>query len=323
MSNITKIAAIALLLVALALGYAAWRIAVRPPPPAPAAPVAQHHEPARPTLPVVVAAKAIPAGSKIDAAELSVQNWPVAPTGGYAQPGPVLGQITRVALAAGEPVTTNTLAQGLARYLKPGERAVAIAVDEIIGATNRIEPGDRVDVFVTMERNQEITGTQSRLLQSRVRVLAYGMQSVDGPTTADAKGTPAPRAGNAPLPRNAMLAVPVEQVNELLLAARNGRLQLVLRAPDDEDVPDPSLFPVRVPVLSARSGLTTAQKEEAGDGVNAAFAGDSLPQLAGSVAPAAAVAAAQPPRAAAPRHVGGGGRSVEVIRGGHSDTVSY
>jgi pilus assembly protein CpaB len=67
--------------------------------------------------------------------------------------------------------------------------------------------------------------------------------------------------------------------------------------------------------------LTTAQKEEAGDGVNAAFAGDSLPQLAGSVAPAAVVAT--PPRIAAPRHVGGGGRSVEVIRGGHSDLVSY
>jgi pilus assembly protein CpaB len=321
MSNVTKIAAMVLLLLALALGYVAYRMAVRPPPPAPA-PLVQRNEPARPTLPVVVAAKAIEAGVKIDASQVSVQQWPVSPGGAFAQADPVVGQVTRVALAAGEPVTSYSLAQGLARYLKPGERAVAIAVDEIVGATNRIEPGDKVDVFVTMERNQEITGTQSRLLQSRVRVLAYGTQSLDGPGVVDPKGAAVPRNGNAPVPRNAMLAVPVEQVNELLLAARNGRLQLALRAPDDDNMPDPTLFPTRVPVLAARTGLTPAQKQEAADGVNMAFAGDSLPQLAASATTETVAApVAHAPRPAVAR--GGGGRAVEVIRGGHSETVSY
>lgn len=317
MSNITKAAAVVLLLLAIALGFLAYRIAVRPPPPAPAAPLAQRAQRAIATYPVVVAAKAIEAGARIDAASLKIEQWPVAPAGAYAQADKLAGETARLGIAPGEPVTANSLARGLARYLKPGERAVAIAVDEIVGAANRIAPGDNVDVFVTLERSQEVGGTQARLLQSRVRVLSYGLQSVDGPAPADEKaGTP---RSNVPLvARNAMLAVPVEQVNELLLAARAGRLQLALRSPDDAGAPDPTLFPTRIPVLAARAGLTPGQKQEAMDGVNLAFAGDSLPQLSGL--PPVVETHAEAPR---PRTAHTGSRSVEVVRGGQAETIGY
>ncbi|MFC4275026.1 Flp pilus assembly protein CpaB [Achromobacter aloeverae] len=315
MSKVTKIVALLLLLVALGLVYLATRIAVQPPPP-PAAPVVVRSQNATAVHPVVVAARAIEAGAPIDPASLAVAQWPVAPAGAFDAPAKLANAVSRVTILPGEPVTQFQLARGLATYLKPGERAVAIAVDEIIGAGNRIRPGDTVDVFITLERGQEVGGTQARLLQSRVRVLAYGSRSLDGPD-AEEKAA-AQRNGPAPAPRNAMLAVPVAQVNELLLAARAGRLQLALRAPDDADVPAPGLFPARQPVLAARANLSVDEQALAADAVNRAYAGDSLPQLSG---PAPRAETPAPAHAARPAR--GGGRSIEVVRGGQRETVSY
>ncbi|ALM84000.1 Flp pilus assembly protein CpaB [Bordetella sp. N] len=322
MSNVTKIVAVLLLLIALGLAYLAMRIAMQPPAPPSTAPAVVRSQDAVPTHPVVVAARAIEAGTQVDGAALTVAQWPVMPSGAFAAPADLANAVTRVAIQPGEPVTKFQLARGLANYLQPGERAVAIAVDEIIGASNRIRPGDSVDVFITLERGQEVGGTQARLLQSRVRVLAYGSQSLDGPD-ADEKAAAQRNGGAAPAPRNAMLAVPVAQVNELLLAARSGRLQLALRAPDDATVPDPALFPARQPVLNARADLNVSQKTLAADDVNRAYAGDSLPQLSGPAPRVEAPVAATKPAPAQRTARGGGGRSVEVVRGGQSEMVSY
>ncbi|CPJ98945.1 Flp pilus assembly protein [Bordetella pertussis] len=195
------------------------------------------------------------------------------PANGYAESEALLGQMVRQDIPAGEPVTAPMLARGLARHLAPGERAVTIAVDELSGAQNRILPGDLVDVFVVMDRGIEVPGTQTRLLQSRIKVLAYGQRSVDGPPQGEEKPSVAQRGQPPAAPRNAMLAVPVERVNELLLAAKAGRLQLVLRSPEDIDVPDLALFPERAPVLALRAGLTAEQQRDGKDGVNQAYAG--------------------------------------------------
>ena len=319
MSLTAKIVAGLFILVALVLGFFAIQLATRPvpPPPAPVWPVqVQNTAPAEPevqTFPVLVAAGRIEPGVPIAADKLKVAQWPVQPGGVETDPKQIEGKVLRKALMAGEPVMSADVMRGLATYLEPGERAVTIAVDELSGAQNRIQPGDLIDVFLLMERSAEVPGTQTRLLQSRVRVLAYGADAVSGPGAAVDTNTP-----NAAVARNAILAVPVEQVNELLLASRAGKLQLVLRSPGDTDMPDPSLFPRRAPVLNARAGLTPVQQASARDGINAAFAGDALPQLAGP-------APEPPPQQAAPRsqRPAGGGRSVEIIRGGDISTVTY
>jgi len=319
MSLTTKIIAGLFVLVALLLGAFAIQLALRPAPPPPA-PMAQTQAPApdaaparppAPTYPVLVVSAPVEAGAVLTADKLSVAQWPVQPGGVETDPKAVEGRVLRKALAANEPVMSADVVRGLSTFLGQGERAVTIPVDELTGAQNRIRPGDMIDVFLMMDRSQEVPGTQTRLLQSRVRVLAYGPDSLAGPAEAQAQNT----NNNAPVAvRNAILAVPVERVNELLLAARAGKLQLVLRSPEDESMPDPSLFPRRAPVLTARSGLTPAQQASARDGINAAFAGDALPQLAGPQPTPEA-----PPRA--PRQ--GGGRSVEIIRGGEISTVNY
>ncbi|KDD95638.1 Flp pilus assembly protein CpaB [Bordetella bronchiseptica MBORD762] len=313
MSTVAKIAAAVLALVALGLGYAAFMLATRPAPPPPK-PVVQRASAALPTYPVVVAGKPIVAGDRLAADLLKIERWPVQPANGYAESEALLGQMVRQDIPAGEPVTAPMLARGLARHLAPGERAVTIAVDELSGAQNRILPGDLVDVFVVMDRGIEVPGTQTRLLQSRIKVLAYGQRSVDGPPQGEEKPSVAQRGQPPAAPRNAMLAVPVERVNELLLAAKAGRLQLVLRSPEDVDVPDLALFPERAPVLALRAGLTAEQQRDGKDGVNQAYAGEILPQLAGPTA-----APVPKPRAAG----GGGGRSIEVVRGGDVQAVRY
>ncbi|QGF01745.1 Flp pilus assembly protein CpaB [Bordetella holmesii] len=272
MNSLTKIAAVFFLLVALALGYLAVRLAMREAPPPPPAQVAQSAPaPAEKTHAVVVAKKDLEAGTRLSNDMLEVAQWNAAPDIAVADPGLVSGHILRQAVAKGQPVGPYVLAKGLAAHLAPGERAITIPVDEIVGAQNRIRPGDLIDVFMMMERGPEVQGSQMRLLQSRVKVLAYGRDSVDGPGEPD-RAAGGGSGNPAPVARNAMLAVPVAQVNEPLLAARAGKLQLALRSPEDTAVPDPSLFVASTPVLAPRANLTADQNATVHDGVNMAFA---------------------------------------------------
>lgn len=319
MSSLSKIIAGVLLAAGLVLAFVAWRLASAPsaPAPAPAGPVASAPAaPAEPPVkryPVVVAATPIPAGTRIDGDKmLKVDQWQVALSGSYSSPAPLQGAYVRVDVAAGDPLLPSMLAQGLARQLKPGERALAIAVDEVVGGGNRIAPGDLVDVFFVLEKGVEIQGGQARLLQSQVRVLAYGAASLDGP---EEKSTlPGPPGQPA---RTAVLAVPVDQVNELVLASRSGRLQLALRPVGDDGKPDTQLFAQRSAVLPARADLTPEQREQLLSGPNRAYAGDSLAQLD------APTPAARPAPARAAGAGGGGGRTVEILRGDKSERVRY
>lgn len=317
MSSLSKIIAGVLLAAGLVLAFVAWRLASEPPAPAPtpAGPVAATtpvlSEPPAKRYPVVVASTPIPAGTRIDGAKmLKVDEWQVALSGSYSSPTPLEGAYARIDIAAGDPVLPSMLAQGLGRQLKPGERAVAIAVDEVVGGGNRIAPGDLVDVFFMLEKGVEIQGGQARLLQSQVRVLAYGAASVDGPE--EKSSLPGPPGQPA---KTAVLAVPVEQVSELMLASRTGRLQLALRPVGDDAVPDTQLFAQRSAVLPARTDLTPEQRALLQTGPNRAYAGESLAQLEGT-SPAAKPA---PVRASG----GGGGRSVEILRGDKSERVRY
>jgi len=315
MTGVSKILAAVLLAAGIVLAALAYYLAARPAPaPAPVAATAPA-ESATPQAqyPVVLAAADIPAGTRLDIDMLKVQQWPVSLAQGYAKAADLVGEVVRLDIAAGEPVTGQMLAQGLARQLHAGERAVAVPVDEIVGAGNRVKPGDMVDVFFALEKNQEVQGSQVRLLQSRVRVLAYGEESIDGPPVAADK--PVVQRGVAqPAARSALLAVPVERVNELLLASRAGHLQLALRAPDDETLPDLDLFPPRQPVMAARAGLSAEQREALELGPNRAYAGDSLAQLDGP--------APQPVKRAGAAGAGGG-RTIEILRGDSAQRVRY
>ena len=105
----------------------------------------------------------------------------VALSGGFPAADLLTGAIVRTDVAVGDPILPSMLAHGMASLLQPGERALAVAVDEVSGGGNRILPGDFVDVFFMLDKSAEVQAGQARLLQSQLRVLAYGANSLDGP----------------------------------------------------------------------------------------------------------------------------------------------
>jgi pilus assembly protein CpaB len=266
---------------------------------------------------VVAAAGALPAGQPIAASALHLVSMPQTqlPPDSYTAVDAVAGDVPLVDIPADTKITANLLSHGVAMELKPGERALAVPVDELTSAGNRVLPGDYVDVFLSLKPNTaggygvKKETTQTRLLLSRLRVLAYGSHDLPQPkTAADATnaGDKAKTASNPPPPpHTAVLAVPVDEVDQLLLGTQDGKLSLALRHPEDTGKPDSSLFPQPQRVLSPIAKLTPEQRQALGEPENRAYAGIDGPGLVGH-------AHATPPREAravrrAPR--------IEIIRG--------
>ncbi|GAA4334545.1 Flp pilus assembly protein CpaB [Pigmentiphaga soli] len=327
MNKASKIVAVLLVLLAVLLGVYAFMLARRPPP-APARPAPMAVQPAGDQFDVVVAQAALPGGAPIDAAALKVVRMPVDPQGAYSDPSKLAGKIPRFDIGPGTPVTESSLVQGLTLMLEQGQRAVAVTVDEVVGAGNRVTPGDFVDVFFMLKEGHDVDKTQSRLLLSRLKVLTYGAASVDGnpPAEKAVAGQSSQNNANRQAARTAVLAVPTADVNRLLLAMQNGKLQLVLRHPTDPGVPNVALFPEAPPVLQAKATLTPAQREELKQADNLAFAGTELRGLAGDgrIAPPAPPRRAPPPRPRAPAPKAQVEQNtVEVVRGTKSETVGF
>ena len=126
-----------------------------------AAPVAEAA--AQPTGPrVLVAKRALPAGTIITADALGFQPWPSELVqdayfiDGEADMNELVGTVVRYPITTGEPVTQGSLVSPgdrgfLAAALGPGMRAVTVPVSANTGVGGFIFPGDHVDLVVTQE----------------------------------------------------------------------------------------------------------------------------------------------------------------------------
>lgn len=337
MLKLTRVAAVLLIGLAVILAIVAFWVSRRASEAAADARSAQTVSSQAQTWPVVEAVNRLPAGAPIQAQDLRVVGRPQADTGGYSSVTPLIGAVPVQDIAAGTVVGTGQIAQGFSLRLSPGERALAVPVDELVAAGNRIQPGDFVDVFVNLNSKAGYNSegdAQARLLLSRLRVLSYGAQDVDSLAAqqaaagnAQADGTAddsraqdirgandsgnSSTANTAPA-RSAVLAVPIAEASQLLLAAQQGKLFLALRNPADIGVPDRSLFPQPAAVLSARRELSPEQRLALDTPENDAYAGIDADALAGrGTARRAPVASAPTPVRAVPRP----DRGIEIIRG--------
>ncbi|MFC7536900.1 Flp pilus assembly protein CpaB [Sphingomonas sp. GCM10030256] len=113
---------------------------------------------------ILVARKALPVGTIIDAESLTYQSWPqeLVQNAYYLEGSPdgdiskLLGTVVRNAVTAGQPLTRGALVgpqdRGfLAAALGPGMRAVTVPVTATSGVAGFIFPGDRVDVVLTQQ----------------------------------------------------------------------------------------------------------------------------------------------------------------------------
>jgi pilus assembly protein CpaB len=136
---------------------------------------------------VLVATRALPVGTIIDAESFRFQMWPeglVQPAyyikGQNANPADLLGTVVRSDITAGQPITTGSLIKPgdrgfLAAALGPGMRAVTVAVSPTSGVAGFVFPGDRVDLVLTQTVEGGGDGPPLRASETilrNVRVLA-------------------------------------------------------------------------------------------------------------------------------------------------------
>lgn len=326
MINLTKVFAAILVLLAVALGGYAWMLSRKAPAPVAAIPSATPGKSAQEqTFPVVVAIKPLPAGQAIPADALRLAQLTINPVGAFKETTALEGRVPVIDLGEGSPLLEGQLVSGLALRVAEGERAVAIKADETMGVGNKVQPGDFVDVFLMLKSDgKDIDRSQSRLLLSRKRVLAYGSASVDGLASKTDKNASA-QSQRAEPARTAVLAVPVDDINRLTLAENSGRLLLALRNPTDMSELDPKLFAELPPALQPVAPKAGEPRRPPLEGLDRAQAGVTAADFVTGGKPGAvrmpviAAVRAPAPSAGNARR----GLQVEVIRGDRSETVNY
>src|SRR6266700_3720532 len=131
---------------------------------------------------VLVAKKALPVGTIIDADSFTFQPWPkeLMQSAYYvegspdANPQSLLGTVVRYPITAGQPVTRGTLVgpqdRGfLAAALGEGMRAITVPVNASAGVAGFVFPGDRIDLVLTQQVDGGGDGPALKVSETIVR----------------------------------------------------------------------------------------------------------------------------------------------------------
>lgn len=275
MQNILKLAG---LIVVAAIGAfvlrALYVAASRPGPAKPAAMVR-----------IRAAAADLPDGLLLRDSDLVWKSVPRgdAPTGALVEGQPdeadLKGDLLRHAVHAGTPlgpadVISPNSPGFLAAALKPGMRAISVAIDDVSGNAGLIQPGDYVDVLLTQQISTSPGATSSadktveaETIAERVRVLAVGT-AFTRPKDDEKK----PSEANSRA-RTVTFEVTPRSAEVVTVAAHLGSLSLALRsfatrdrnASQAEDVMEPQTEPVWARDVSRglRTAMTPAPQHEA------------------------------------------------------------
>jgi pilus assembly protein CpaB len=191
------------------------------------------HANAIPTQPVVVAAADLQIGAELRREDVRIIDWPAsaAPQGVFTTLDEVIGRGLVMPLIENEPLLPMKLAPtgsgaGLPPIIPAGLRALSVRVNEVIGVAGYVLPGTRVDVLATLSPTEQRNDVMSKVVLTNVQVLAAGTkieQSADG-------GKP------SPVTVVTLLVDPLE-AERLTLASTEGKIQLALRNPMDQEAP--------------------------------------------------------------------------------------
>ena len=191
------------------------------------------------TVEVLAARRDLPIGSRVQASDLYWQAWPqdaVNPSQVLRDRNPdaaesFAGSVVRSAVSEGEPVSARHLLQAgeagfMSAVLGPGMRATSVPISAETGAGGFILPGDRVDVIVSYEAEEE-GATRRRFFVAETvvenaRILAIDQSFGDDP---DAEGVV--------VGETATLELTPEQANAVVLAVARGEISLSLRSLSD------------------------------------------------------------------------------------------
>jgi pilus assembly protein CpaB len=160
-----------------------------------------------------------------------VVNWPSGnqPAGHFARPAQLSGRVLRVAMTKGEVLLPAKLAQeglagGLSAVVPAGYRAMTVRVDEVVGVGGFVQPGDRVDVLVTISKAPFNQDPVSRLVLQNLPVLTVGEKLEDG------------EGGKAKRHKVTVVTLQVnpEEGERLALISAEAKIVLALRSQGDQ-----------------------------------------------------------------------------------------
>jgi pilus assembly protein CpaB len=146
------------------------------------------------------------------------------PPGYFPEPSSLEGRVLISQVKANEAILESRLAPssitsgGVAAVIDPKKRAMAVKVDKVIGVSGFINPGNRVDVLVTLAKTGRDSSPITKIILQNIPVLAAGSEM-------EKKGK-----DEKPSPVDVItLEVTPEEAEKLALAASEGKIQLALR----------------------------------------------------------------------------------------------
>lgn len=244
-SRISMILAGVLLIGALIAGY--WGLVLsRQPEPVATPVISVEHATAlvedQNRQPVVVLAHDVPPFVPLTAADLVIEKLRTVPGGSLTQLDQAVGRMPLRTLGAGTWLNEESFTAGgpLARMIRPDERALAVAVDEVIGAAGQLSPGDYVDVLLFLRQDTSNAEQSAQIVIPAMRLLSVGDQlglANDGKPAVPPPVTPEERAQAAQrraTTRTVVLAVPEPLLSRLMLATQAGTLRLAVRSADEQ-----------------------------------------------------------------------------------------
>ena len=155
------------------------------------------------------------------------------PSGYFSDPSDLAGRTVLYPIKVDEPIFESSLAPitmeggGIAAVVKTKKRAMAVKIDKIIGVAGFLNPGNRVDVLVTVQgKRGEVSVSTTKTVLENILIIATG------PSLAPGAEPDKPRQVTV-----ATLEVTPEESEKLALAINKGTIQLALRNyVDTEDV---------------------------------------------------------------------------------------
>ncbi len=209
---------------------------------------------------IVVAARDIPLGTRIDPDAVKLVRWSreSEPKGAFTDVMAVAGSYANSDLVAGEPIVQAKLiaaakaAGVMALIIPPGMRALSVPVDEVSDIAGFVKPHTRVDVLVAISGSSAEGQAFSKIVLQNVEVLAIAQQIEKGKDEPE-------------IVKVVTLLVTPHQAEKLALASREGTLRLAMRNYGDDrtvmtagsDIADLLGRPATIPPLRAQVGTET------------------------------------------------------------------
>lgn len=173
---------------------------------------------------IVLAARYMPIGAVVTEQDVKVVGWPgdALPTGYIGSTADAIGRGVISSVSENEPllaskVSTKDQGGGLPIIIRDGMRAMSVRVDEVIGVAGFVLPGTHVDVLLTLDKGENRSQAITRTILQNVQVLAAGQQ-----VQRDKEGKPQTVTVIT-------LLVSLDDAEMLVLAGKEGRIQLALR----------------------------------------------------------------------------------------------